>query len=62
MVDEKPIEEPRRDGVSTSPPAEDDGVDTSLIRWMLSLTPVERLQVLEENVRAIEELRRLNQP
>jgi hypothetical protein len=34
-----------------------DGVDISLIRWMLSLTPAQRLRVLEEQLRSIEELR-----
>ena len=33
-------------------------VDRSLIRWMLSLTPTVRLQVLQKNVRAIARLRR----
>jgi hypothetical protein len=28
-----------------------DGVDLTLIRWMLSLPPSERLQVLQQNVR-----------
>jgi hypothetical protein len=31
----------------------DDGVDVTLIRWMLSLTPAERLRVLQGNLRAI---------
>ena len=31
----------------------DDGVDLTLIRWMLSLTPAERLQVLQRQVNAI---------
>ena len=35
----------------------DDGVDLTLIRWMLSLNPTERLQVLEDNVSAILRLR-----
>lgn len=37
------------------PPAcgEDDGVDMSLIRWMLSLTPKERLKVLQKNRNAM---------
>lgn len=35
----------------------DDGVDVSLIRWMLSLTPRERLQVLQDHVRATLALR-----
>jgi hypothetical protein len=39
-----------REGVS------DDGVDVTLIRWMLSLTPAERLQVLQSNMRSLEKL------
>ncbi len=35
----------------------EDGVDLTLIRWMLSLTPAERLQVLQQNVRSILRLR-----
>jgi len=35
----------------------EDGVDLTLIRWMLSLTPAERLQVLQENVRSLIRLR-----
>jgi hypothetical protein len=35
----------------------DDGVDLTLIRWMLSLTPAERLQVLQDNVNSILKLR-----
>lgn len=38
----------------------EDGVDLTLIRWMLSLTPAERLQVLQRQVNAILEIRRLN--
>jgi hypothetical protein len=34
----------------------DDGVDVTLIRWMLSLTPAERLQILESNTRSLEKL------
>jgi len=30
-----------------------DGVDLTLIRWMLSLTYAERLEVLQANVRSI---------
>jgi hypothetical protein len=48
------------------PPAElpthsDDGVDLTLIRWMLSLTPAERLQVLQDNVNAILKIRNANE-
>jgi hypothetical protein len=39
------------------PTHSEDGVDLTLIRWMLSLTPAERLQVLEENVRSLIRLR-----
>ena len=35
----------------------DDGIDVTLIRWMLSLSPAERLEVLQKNVRSFEELR-----
>ncbi|MCX5743571.1 MAG: hypothetical protein NT062_13855 [Proteobacteria bacterium] len=34
----------------------DDGVDVSLIRWMLSLTPEERLDVLQGFVDSVAEL------
>jgi hypothetical protein len=37
-----------------------DGVDLTLIRWMLSLTPAERLQYLEERVNDIISIRELN--
>ncbi len=35
----------------------EDGVDLTLIRWMLSLTPAERLEVLEAGVRSLLRLR-----
>ena len=35
----------------------DDGVDLTLIRWMLSLTPAEWLEVLQSNIRSLEPLR-----
>ncbi len=34
----------------------EDGVDVTLIRWMLSLTPTERLQVLQQHIQSIREL------
>jgi hypothetical protein len=37
-----------------------DGVDLTLIRWMLSLTPAERLEFLEERVNEIISIRELN--
>jgi hypothetical protein len=36
----------------------EDGVDLTLVHWMLSISPAERLQVLQENVGAILRLRR----
>lgn len=37
-----------------------DGVDLTLIRWMLSLTPAERLEVLQQHLRAVARLRDAN--
>lgn len=34
-----------------------DGVDLSLIQWMLSLTPTERLQILQNTICSIIKLR-----
>ncbi len=39
------------------PAYSDDGVDLTLIRWFLSLTPGERLSYLEEFASAILEMR-----
>ncbi len=47
----------------SAPPAPDyseDGVDLTLIRWMLSLTPAERLAFLQNHVNAIQSIRELN--
>ena len=38
----------------------EDGVDLTLIRWMLSLTPLERLQFLETRINDIQAIRELN--
>ena len=38
----------------------EDGVDLTLIRWMLSLTPAERLQVLQDHVDDLTIFRELN--
>ncbi len=37
-----------------------EGVDLTLIRWMLSLTPAQRLDVLEQHLNAIASLRDVN--
>lgn len=39
-----------------------DGIDISLIRWTLSLTPLQRLEFLEQRIRDILYLRSLNAP
>ena len=38
----------------------EDGVDLTLIRWMLSLTPAERLKVLQQSVQSLLTLREGN--
>lgn len=35
----------------------EDGVDLTLIRWMLSLSPVERLKVLQRHIASVQRLR-----
>ncbi len=39
------------------PTHSEDGVDLTLIRWMLPLTPEERIKALEDNVYALKRLR-----
>jgi hypothetical protein len=48
------------DSEAPVPDYSEDGVDLSLIRWMLSLTPAERLQFLEERNEEIRAIRELN--
>jgi hypothetical protein len=43
--------------IEEQPTHSEDGVDLTLIRWMLSLTPAERLQTLQQTVWSIMELR-----
>ena len=42
------------------PEYSEDGVDLSLIRWMLSLTPAERLDFLEDHINCVIKIRKLN--
>ncbi len=42
------------------PEYSEDGVDLTLVRWMLSLTPAERLEFLEERTNEILTIRELN--
>jgi hypothetical protein len=46
----------------SNPAYAEDGVDLTLIRWMLSLTPDERLDVLQNHVNAILAIREANAP
>lgn len=41
-----------------APPAPGGGVDPTLIRWMLALTPEERLRWLDNVLRTLREVRR----
>lgn len=41
----------------SQPTHSEDGVDLTLIRWMLSMTPAERLETLQQNVWSIWRLR-----
>jgi len=42
------------------PDYSEDGVDLTLIRWTLSLTPAERLQFLQRRINDIQAIRELN--
>lgn len=43
--------------LANEPTRTEDGVDLTLIRWMLSLTPTERLQVLQQSAQTLLRLR-----
>jgi hypothetical protein len=56
--DDLSLESPEARSTSIeNPEYSDDGVDLTLIRWMLSMPPAERLQVLQEAVRSLTRLR-----
>ncbi len=47
--------------VDEAPPEEsEDGVDLTLVRWMLSLTPAERVAWIDGIAKSLRELRELN--
>jgi len=48
------------DDLAPLPDYSEDGVDLSLIRWSLSLTPLQRLQFLEDRINEILANRELN--
>jgi len=47
----------RRPADDARPQFSPDGVDLTLIRWMLSLTPAERLAALQSSVQSLVRLR-----
>jgi hypothetical protein len=54
----RPRSGPADPPVRPAPPAESpDGVDLTLIRWTLSLTPLQRLELLQDWVDGLTELR-----
>jgi hypothetical protein len=59
MLDYAKAMEPSRKDATDEPELDiaPDGVDLSLIRWMLSLTPMERLEVLQDFVDGVLTLR-----
>jgi hypothetical protein len=46
-----------RESSAIEPAYSEDGVDLTLIRWMLSLTPRERLEVMQQSVQSIMRMR-----
>ena len=52
--------EAKRRAPETLPAISEDGVDLTLIRWMLSLTVEERLRLLEDHAAFVWELRHAN--
>jgi hypothetical protein len=57
MVEPVEPEPGKNNGPSAQATHSEDGVDLTLIRWMLSLTPAERLDVLQQHLRSTLRLR-----
>jgi hypothetical protein len=51
--DFRPLDSEKNSIAQDEPTYSKDGVDLTIIRWMLSMTPTERLQTLQQNVRSI---------
>jgi len=49
---------PDRSSSEDGPLYSESGVDLTLIRWMLSLTPAERLHMLQQTIHSIMRLKR----
>ena len=58
---ENPVDNSRQEieFLESEPTHSEDGVDLTLIRWTLSMTPAERLQTLQNTVRSIVTIRTL---
>jgi hypothetical protein len=54
------VEEEREEIPNPEDCYDEDGVDISLIHWTLSLTPMERLHLLQETITTIVKLRNAN--
>jgi hypothetical protein len=54
---ESPVDNPEIELLEGEPTHSEDGVDLTLIRWMLSMTPAERLETLQNTVRSIVTIR-----
>ncbi|MGA2576792.1 MAG: hypothetical protein ABSH24_12290 [Bryobacteraceae bacterium] len=52
--------EPDERSTADEPAYSPDGVDLTLVRWMLSLTPAQRLDVLQGFVDSVMEIRATN--
>jgi hypothetical protein len=48
------------EGLAVAPDYSPEGVDRSLIRWMLSLSPAQRLQFQEDRINDLAEIRKRN--
>ncbi len=55
-----PYHVPVDDEGAPQPEYSEDGVDVTLIRWFLTLTPAERLALLEERINGIQAIRQRN--
>lgn len=52
---------PRMDATDAELPTQNaEGVDLTLVRWMLALTPAERVEWVESVAQSLQELRELN--
>lgn len=54
---EQSSKRPTEPTASPSPDYAASGVDRSLIRWMLSLTPTARLMAIQQQVNAVQEMK-----